>query len=134
MRAIIMDHYEHPHHKELKDDNKYQKIHMDSESCIDDIYVQVFVENNVIKDLRFDGVACAISTASTSIMTDLLLNKSLDEAKEIIKNYFNMLYEKEYDEDLLEEANALKNTSKQANRIKCACLGWIGLAELIKDK
>jgi nitrogen fixation NifU-like protein len=133
MREIILDHYEHPHNKQLVDNSSYKKIHMDSENCIDDIHVQVLVEGGIIKDLRFDGVACAISTASTSIMTDLLLGKSTIEAKEIIKNYFNMLYEKEYDPDLLEEANAFQNTSKQANRIKCASIGWLGLEELLKE-
>ncbi|MEG0277572.1 MAG: SUF system NifU family Fe-S cluster assembly protein, partial [Coprobacillus sp.] len=55
------------------------------------------------------------------------------EAKEIIDNYLNMIYEREYDEEMLEEAIAFKNTHKQANRIKCATLGWNGLSELIKE-
>ncbi|HHU27678.1 TPA: SUF system NifU family Fe-S cluster assembly protein [bacterium] len=130
-RQIIMDHYEYPRNKKLIDEDGYQKIHMHSDSCIDDFEIQVKVENNVIKDVRFDGVGCTISTASTSVMTELLMNKTIKEANEIIENYFKMIHEEPYDEDLLEEANAFKNTSKQASRIRCATIGWNGVNEII---
>ena len=107
-----MDHYEYPRNKKLKNDSNYTKVNLDSESCIDNIDLEVLVENDVIKDICFDGVACTISTASTSIMTELLKNKTIAEANAIIDNYLNMLYGKEYDEDLLEEAKkSLKNLS-----------------------
>ena len=75
-----------------------------------------------------------ISTASTSIMTELLKDKTVEEANKIIENYLNMLYGREYDEELLGEAAAFVNTSKQANRIKCATLSWNGLKEIINKK
>ena len=62
-----------------------------------------------------------------------MIGKTKEEAMEIVNNYMNMIYEKDYDEDLLEEAIAFKNTHKQANRIKCATLGWNGLVKLIKE-
>ena len=134
IREIIMDHYEYPRNKKLKNDEKYVKVNLDSESCIDNIDLEVLVENNVIKDICFDGVACTISTASTSIMSELLKDKSVEEANLIIENYLNMLYGKEYDEEMLGEAAAFVNTSKQANRIKCATLSWNGLKEIINKK
>ena len=133
LKEIIMDHYKYPRNHQLTDDPRYKSCNMDSSTCIDNINVQALIENDVIKDIRFDGEACAICTSSTSIMTDLLSGKSIDEAKEIIENYFNMIYEKDYDEDLLEDAIAFKNTHKQANRIKCATLGWTGISNLIKE-
>jgi len=134
IREIIMDHYEYPRNKKLKNDNKYTKVNLDSESCIDNIDLEVLVEDNKIKDICFDGVACTISTASTSIMTELLKDKTVEEANIIIENYLNMLYGKEYDEDLLEEAAAFVNTSKQANRIKCAIMSWNGIKDIINKK
>ena len=131
IREVIMDHYEYPRNKGLTHDDKHKHVNIDSESCIDNIDLEVEIENGVIKDLRFDGVACTISTASTSIMTELLKGKTVEEAKIIIQNYLNMLHGKEYDEDLLDEANAFDNTSKQANRIKCATLSWDGLNKLL---
>ena len=134
IREIIMDHYEYPRSKKLKNDNKYTKVNLDSESCIDNIDLEVLVEDNKIKDICFDGVACTISTASTSIMSELLKDKTVEEANEIIENYLNMLYGREYDEEMLGEAVAFINTSKQANRIKCATLSWNGIKEIINKK
>ena len=95
--------------------------------------IQAKIEDGVIKDIRFDGEACAICTSSTSIMTELLIGKTIDEARVIIKNYMNMIFEKDYDPEMLEEAIAFYNTHKQANRIKCATLGWKGITQLIDE-
>ena len=85
MREIIMDHYENPRNHGLVDDKKYDSVNMDSETCIDNIDVQALVEDGVIKDIRFDGEACAICTASTSIMSELLIGKTVEEATRILK-------------------------------------------------
>ena len=101
IRQVILDHYQYPRNKGLVEDFRYGQVRMNSDSCVDDINVQVLVEDNIIKDIKFDGVACTISTASTSIMTELLINKTIEEASKIIDNYMNMIDEKEYDEYLL---------------------------------
>ena len=91
LRSIIMDHYEYPRNHELTKEDGYVQKHMASESCIDDIYVQSRIRDGVVEDVRFDGVACTISTASTSIMSELLKGKRVEEAKDIIANYFHMI-------------------------------------------
>ncbi len=133
LREIIMDHYQYPHNKKLRDGEKYKKIHMASESCIDDIYVQADIEDGVINDIAFTGEACTISTASTSIMTDLLKGKTIEEANKIIDNYIAMTNGEPYDEELLGEAICMSGVSKQANRIKCATIGWHGIEKLIAE-
>lgn len=133
LRQIIMDHYEYPRNHELVKDAEYQERHMASDSCIDDIYVQSKIVDGVVEDVRFDGVACTISTASTSIMSELLRGKTIEEAKKIIHNYFSMIDQKEYDDEILEEAIAFHNVGKQANRIKCATIGWKAIQELIEE-
>lgn len=133
LRDIIMDHYEYPRNHELTNDDSYMSKHMASESCIDDITVQVKFDQDKIEDVRFAGQACTISTASTSIMSELVKGKTKEEAKEIIKNYFSMVDQKDYDEDLLEEAIAFQNVGKQANRINCATIGWKALRDMIKE-
>ena len=134
LRQIIMDHYEYPRHHELVSDPSYKEINMDSETCIDNINIQAKFNGQTIEDIRFDGEACAICTSSTSIMSELLIGKSFDEANHIIEQYMNMIHEQPYDEELLEEAIAFKNTYKQANRIKCATLGWMGIQTLIENE
>ncbi|MBR1581468.1 MAG: SUF system NifU family Fe-S cluster assembly protein [Bacilli bacterium] len=132
MREIIMDHYNDPINKKVPENvSEYKQIRMDSTSCIDDITIYVKEKNNVVEDCKFDGVACTICTSSTDIMCDLVKGKTKDEIEEIAHNYFNMIYEKEYDEDLIEEAVVFKNTYKQASRIKCATLGWNGLKAIL---
>ena len=130
MRQIIMDHYDYPRNKELTKDNGYMSRHMASDSCIT---VETKISDGNIDDIRFDGVACTISTASTSIMSELLIGKTTEEAKEIMDNYFKMIDQKEYDEDALDEAIAFQNVGKQANRINCATIGWKAMREMIKE-
>ncbi len=134
MRAIIMDHYSNPLNKHDPIDDTYEKIHMHSDNCIDDIDVWVKFENGLVSDACFNGVGCTISTASTDIMCDLVKGKNKEEVEDIVKQYMLMMEEEPYDEDLLEEANAFKNTSKQAARIKCATIGFRAVDEIIKEK
>ncbi len=133
LREILLDHYEYPHNHKLTDNPAFREAHMASDSCIDDIRVQAKITDGIIEDVRFDGRACTISTASTSMMTDLVKGKSIADAKVIMDNYFAMIDGREYDEDLLEEAVALQGVSKQANRIRCATIGWRGLKQLIEE-
>lgn len=133
MREIIMDHYNNPINKRTpKDLENYKTIRMDSDSCIDDITIYLKIDNNVIKEACFDGVACTISTTSTDILCSLVENKTFEEAMYIIEQYKNMIYEKEFDEEALDELIVFINTHKQAARIKCATLGSTGLKELIE--
>ena len=134
LRELIMDHYKYPHHHSLTEENGYLQKHMASESCIDDITVQAKINEGIIEDVRFDGVACTISTASTSMMTDLLIGKTVEEARAIIHEYFMMIDGKEYDADVLQEAVAMQNVYKQANRIKCATIGWNAIQSLLESE
>ena len=52
-----------------------------------------------LEDIKFDGEACAICTTATSIMIKELIGKTIEEAKNIINNFKNMINEKHYDED-----------------------------------
>lgn len=133
LRQIIMEHNQNAHNRELVNDDSYLSVRKDSDSCIDDITVQVKFAGDKIEDIRFDGDACTISSASTSILTDLVKGKSIEEAKTIIENFYNMVFEKPYDAELLEEAIAFQNVYKQANRIKCATIGYDALNEIISE-
>ena len=130
-REIILDNYQHPCNKGLIEDSSYIKVNSKNESCIDDINLMIKIEDNIIKDIRFDGEACAISTSATSIMIKLLLNKTIEEALNIISNYEDMIDEKEYDKELLGEALVYDEISKQPNRIKCAMLPFRGIKKVL---
>ena len=134
MRSIIMDHYSNPLHKHQPKEEGYTKVHMHSDNCIDDLDIFLKVEDGKVTNACFDGVACTISTASTDIMCELLPGKTIEEAKYIIEQYHHMIHEEEFDAEVLEEALAFINTSKQAARIRCATIGWNAADEILKDK
>ena len=131
-RSIILEHYQNPKNKGLIEDETYIKVNMNNDSCIDEVNLMVKLEDGKIKDVRFDGEACAICTSSTSIMIDTLIGKTIEEANEIINNFYNMIDEKEYNEDILEQANVYNDIYKQPNRKKCALLGWWGIEKTLE--
>ena len=132
-RNIILDHYQNPRNKGLTGNKDYKTINMNNESCIDEVNLEIKVENGIIKDIKFDGEACAICTSSTSIMTDTLIGKTTEEAKKILQNFLNMLDEKPYDKEMLEEAIVYDDIHKQPNRKKCALLSWWGIEKLLNE-
>ncbi|MCD8209322.1 MAG: SUF system NifU family Fe-S cluster assembly protein [Coprobacillus sp.] len=132
MRAIIMDHSTNPSFKHEPVGDGYDKVHMHSDNCIDDIDVFLKIEGDKVVDACFTGRACAISTSSTDIMCSLIIDKSKEEALHIIDQYNKMIHEEDYDEEVLDEALAFQNTSKQAARIRCATIGWTAAQEMIK--
>lgn len=132
-REIILENYQHPKNKGLLNDNSYIKVNMNNESCIDEVNLEVKIENNIIKDIRFDGEACAISTSSTSIMINTLIGKTTDEAKNILNNFLNMIDEKPYDKNVLEEAIVYDDIYKNPNRKKCALLSWWGIEKILNE-
>lgn len=134
LRSIIMHHYEKPSQKveninDIDFQNSYQNK---SSTCIDDITVYIDVQDNLIKNIYFSGLGCAISTASTNIMSTYLVDKTIQEANLIIDNYINMTLGKEYNEDMLGELIALYNVNNQSNRIKCAQIGINAIKECLK--
>ena len=130
-RSIILEHYQNPKNKGLINDSTYLTSNTNNESCIDEINLMAKIDNNKIKDIRFDGEACAICTSSTSIMIDTLINKTVEEADEIYNNFENMINEKDFNKDILEQAIVYEDIYKQPNRKKCALLPWWGIKKII---
>jgi len=129
-RQIMLENYSNPFHKETKGED-YIKTNANNISCIDDINLYLKIENNIIKDAYFDGEACAISTSSTSIMLKNIINKSINDVKEYINNFENMIYEKEYNKEILKEALVYDEIYKQENRKTCATLPYEALKKAI---
>ena len=130
-RQIILDNYQDPYNKGLVNDSSYLSVNTSSESCIDNLDFMMKVEDNIIKDIRFDGEACAISTSAASIMINLLIGKTTEEAINILKNYQNMINEDEYDADILKDLVVYDEVGKQPNRKNCVLLPSRAILSLI---
>ena len=131
-RDIILDNYQNPENKGKPGDSRYIAVNTNNSSCIDNIDLWILIEDDIIKDIKFDGEACAISTASTSIMTKELIGKSIADAKEYITNFYNMVEEREYDESILEEGLVFDTIYKQQNRKTCAALPYKGILDALE--
>jgi nitrogen fixation NifU-like protein len=82
----------------------------------------------VIEDVSYDSLGCSISQASASVMTDLVVGRSLDDATRAYDEFLALMQskgEQEPDEEVLEDAVAFAGVSKYPARIKCALLGWM---------
>lgn len=132
-REIILDNYSHPTNKTRENTEGYIKVNSNSESCIDNIDLYIKIEDDKIVDIKFDGEACAISTASTSIMIKNMVGKSIDEVTSMIDNFENMLNEKEYDDSNLNEAIVFDETYKQGNRKTCVTLPYTGIKKALEQ-
>jgi len=126
-QEVILDHYKHPENKGLSTYYDAQ-VHHVNPSCGDEITLNLSLNGTKIESLSWDGVGCSISQASVSIMSGLILGKTLSEAQKILDNFVELMQSKgigKPDESILEDAVALAGVSQYPARIKCALLGWM---------
>ena len=134
-RSIILDNYNNARNRSIPEDkNEYVVINSNNQSCIDNINIYLKIKDNVIEDVKFDGEACVIAISSTSILSDMLIGKTVEEAKNILHNYFNMIEEEEYDKELLGEALVYEDMYKQPSRKTCATLFARGIGNYLNNK
>ena len=132
-REILFDNYTNPYNKVDEELEGYLKVNSNNESCIDNIDIYLLIDNNIIKDIKFKGEACAISTASTSIMIKNMIGMNIEDAIKYVKNFMNMINEKPYDNTNFEEALVFDETYKQASRKTCATLPYRGIIKLLEE-
>ncbi len=123
---VIMGHNKSGHNKrELENPNYTERGH--NPNCGDDFTIQLKIEENKIIDGGFVGVRCAISTASASILFDLIIGRDIEDGKRIVGNFLKMIKQEkisENDKEELEDAGLLENISKMPGRVKCVTLTW----------
>ncbi len=132
-REIILDNFQEPMNRGLIEDDSYVKVNTNSESCIDNLDFMMKIEEGIVKDIRFDGEACAISTSATSIMIRSLIGKTVEEVKVIIDNYRKMINEEEYDSEILGELNVYDEICRQPNRKNCALLPSVAINDMLGE-
>ena len=126
-QEIILDHYKNPHHRGLREPYEAE-VHHVNPTCGDEVTLRVQVADGVVQDVSYDGQGCSISQASTSVMTDLVIGKRVDEALATHEVFLELMQSRgtiEPDEDVLEDGIAFAGVAKFPARIKCALLGWM---------
>lgn len=130
---LIMEHSMNSYNKkELKDADYCEVGH--NPNCGDEITLEIKLNGDIIEDMAFSGHGCAISQASTSIMIDTLKGKTIEEAKEIVKTFIEMIKRETTDEkelEKLEDAIAFRNVANMPARVKCALLAWHTIEDIL---
>ena len=134
-QEIILDHYKNPHGKGLREVGAAQHsadVHHVNPTCGDEITLRVHLEgvagSERVADVSYDALGCSISQASASVMHELLVGRTVDEATAIQEEFLALMQSKgavEPDEDVLEDGIAFAGVAKFPARVKCALLSWM---------
>ncbi|MFC5184668.1 Fe-S cluster assembly sulfur transfer protein SufU [Actinomadura harenae] len=135
-QEVILDHYRNPLNKGLREPFEGEAHHVNP-TCGDETTVRVHLDgagrNAVVADVSYDAMGCSISQASASVMTDLVIGKSVKEAMGVGEEFLTLMQsrgqEVDLDEDVLEDAIAFAGVSKYPARIKCALLAWMAFKD-----
>ena len=133
---LIMEHSMNSYNKKKLENADFCEIGHNP-NCGDEITLQLKMDGDKIQDMAFSGHGCAISQASTSIMIDTLKGKTIEEAKEIIKTFIEMIKrETKSEEELekLEDAIAFRNVANMPARVKCALLAWHTIEDILNKE
>lgn len=134
--ATFMDHVQHPDYKYQMDAPTHTHEGVNP-SCGDALTFSIkLAADGTIEEAAFTGHGCAISQASADIMSDLIIDKTPEEALKLCKLFNEMILgEKNTDAELapLEDAALLKDIAHMPARVKCAELAWRTLQEMLEQ-
>lgn len=132
--AEFMDHVSHPDYKYHMEDADCTHEGVNP-SCGDELTFSVrFADDGTIDEAAFTGHGCAISQASADIMSDLMIGKTPEQARELCDLFMRMVRGEETDEAALEELEdgvLLRDIAHMPARVKCAELAWRTLDEML---
>ena len=130
-QEIILDHYKNPHHQGLREPYEAE-VHHVNPTCGDEITMRVHLSHDggepVVEDVSYDAEGCSISQAATSVMTDLVIGKTVPEALAVHEEFLTLMQGRgtvEPDEEVLGGAIAFAGVAKFPARVKCALLSWM---------
>ena len=136
-QEIILDHYRSPHRHGLREPYDAESFQVNP-VCGDEITLRVRLtgqgEAATIEDVSYSGQGCSISQAAVSVLTDLVVGRSVKEAMTTESAFTEMMHGRgkvEPDEDVLEDGIAFAGVAKYPARVKCALLGWMAFKDAV---
>ena len=126
-QEIILDHYKNPLHAGLREPYGAE-VHHVNPTCGDEITMRVRLDDGVVSDVSYNAEGCSISQASCSVMADLVIGKTVEQAMTIHEDFLKLMQGKGTvvpDEDVLEDGIAFAGVAKFPARVKCALLSWM---------
>ncbi len=134
-QEIILDHHRHPHHAGLREPFDAE-VHHVNPTCGDEVELRVALDGNgpdaTVRDVSYSAVGCSISQASTSVLTDLVIEQTVADALTVLDEFTAMMTSRGTlagDEDVLGDGIAFAGVAKYPARVKCALLGWMAFKD-----
>ena len=130
-QEIILDHYKKPRGRGLREPYDVQ-VHHVNPTCGDEVDLRVHVVDGTVADLSYEGMGCSISQASASVLYELMVGRTVQDALSRVDAFTAMIAgrgEVEGDEELLEDGVAFAGVAKYPARVKCALLSWMAFKD-----
>ncbi|CAM01484.1 nitrogen fixation NifU-like protein [Saccharopolyspora erythraea NRRL 2338] len=138
-QEIILDHYKNPHRHGLREPYDAESFQVNP-TCGDEITLRVRLDGEgsdaIVEDVSYAGQGCSISQASASVLTDLVVGRTVGEAFKTQAAFGEMMQGRgqvEPDEDVLEDGIAFAGVAKYPMRVKCALLGWMAFKDAVSS-
>jgi nitrogen fixation protein NifU and related proteins len=134
-QEVILDHYKRPHNRGLREPYDAQSYQVNP-TCGDEVTLRVALSDDGEKvvDISYDGQGCSISQASTSVLTDQVIGRSVGDALKTIAAFTEMVSSRGTvvgDEDAIGDGIAFAGVAKYPARVKCALLGWMAFKDAL---
>lgn len=134
--SIILDHYRNPRHTDLLE-NPEVDVEADNPFCGDEVHIQLDLDGDTVSGVSISGRGCAISQSSASLLSEMLEDKKVADALEVVTLFRRMMRGDELTEeekDTLGDSGALEGVRRFPVRIKCALLSWTALEDALNDR
>jgi nitrogen fixation protein NifU and related proteins len=132
-QEIILDHYRNPHRHGLREPFDAESYQVNP-TCGDEVTLRVALDGDRVTDVSYDAVGCSISQAATSVLTDLVIGRTVGESRSTMDAFVEMVQSRgqvEPDEEVLADAVAFAGVSRYPSRVKCALLGWMAFKDAV---
>ena len=131
-QQVIVDHSRHPRNfRKLEGAGQHAEGY--NPLCGDKVTIYTRVENGVIQEVSFQGSGCAISTASASLLTEVLKGKSVEQAEALFQAFHDLVTKGGKAAAGLGKLAAFSGVSEYPGRVKCATLAWHTLKAALKN-
>jgi nitrogen fixation NifU-like protein len=128
---IILDHYKKPRGRGLREPYEAQVRHVNP-TCGDEVDLRVHLVDGTVADVSYEGMGCSISQAAASVLHELMLGKTVEQAMSTVDAFTEMIGSRgqvEPDEAVLEDGVAFAGVAKYPARVKCALLSWMAFKD-----
>jgi nitrogen fixation NifU-like protein len=132
-QEIILDHYRNPHRHGLREPFDAESFQINP-TCGDEVTLRVALDGDRVADVSYEAMGCSISQAATSVLTDLVVGRTVAESTSTMGAFMEMVQSRgqvEPDEDVLQDAVAFAGVSRYPARVKCALLGWMAFKDAV---